>query len=458
MSDDRARAQAALPTRSALFRVASLLAISLSLSACSTIDEFGPRSARYNLAAVDSRSRSILTNVLRAAYGKPLQFSDLTTATGQASLAGEVGLGLPFDVDPDATARTFTASPKISASGNSQFTVVSLNSKEFYQGLQAPISPQMIANLVASGYDPQLLLFLAISSIEIRTPTKRTTFQSNANTGHNYRLFYQAVSFLRQAGLSTRPGSASAYGPTLKAEQIGNPEVISTLLSSAGGELGLTPEPDGQLETFRLYRKGSFEFCFDPIRVEPNPMFGANTLVQTKHPDLSLRSMPTTATPTSISSALIAEVKDKDKKIWDFLGTDFRIDPAYFCNPPPDAEKNKTTEILISTRSVEGIFQFLGQIARRQLALNPADTSADGLAIMATDGSGSFAPFRVVEGVPANAALTVEEEGTRYSIITDASGKHDQTTRVLQLMTDLLALQSSAKDLPAPNLISIIGR
>lgn len=452
MSAARIATQSVLPRHASRRRSRWLLAAAVmpvSLGACSTIDEFGPRSARYNLAAVDSRSRSILTNVLRSAYGKPLQFTDLTTATGQATLGGELGLTVPFDVDPDTTARTFSGAPKASASGTSSFNVVSLNSKEFYQGLQTPISVQHIANFLASGYDPQLLLFLIISDIEIRTTTTRTTFSSNADTPKNYRLFYQAISFLREAGLSTRPGKPSAFGPFLSAADISDPKVISTLLSSSSGELTLREDPEGA-NTYRFYRRGSYEFCFDPIRVS-RTLF-QKPLATVVDPDLSLRSMTISNQPSPISGALVMRGQAA------LPGTSFVVDPAYFCNPPKGAEKTKTTEILISTRSVEGIFQFLGQVARQQLALQGKSGVSDSLSVMASDGSGYFVPFRIVAGTPENAALTVREEGKFYSIMTDASGKSDQTTRVLQLMTDLLAMQSSAKDLPAPNVISIIGR
>jgi hypothetical protein len=40
----------------------------------------------------------------------------------------------------------------------------------------------------------------------------------------------------------------------------------------------------------------------------------------------------------------------------------------------------------------------------------------------------------------------------------NASGLNDRTMRTMQFLTDLLALQSSAKDLLAPEVASILGR
>jgi hypothetical protein len=40
-------------------------------------------------------------------------------------------------------------------------------------------------------------------------------------------------------------------------------------------------------------------------------------------------------------------------------------------------------------------------------------------------------------------------------VAVDPSGAKNTSSRIMQLVSDLLALQSSAKNLPAPNLIAI---
>lgn len=426
-----------------LGRLVTAVAASALLGGCSTVDQFGPRSARFNGEAVDGRSRSILANVMRSAYGKPLQFTDLTTITGQATLGGELGLAVPFDVDPNATARTYTGSPKVSASGTSTFNIANLNSREFYNGLQTPVSVQNIANLLASSYDPQLVLFLTISDIEIRTGQKRIRFHSTASSPKTFRLFYQAIQFMREAGLSTRAGKSSVVGPSYSADDLRSPPVMAAMLSGATGPLSIKPDPD-KPDRFRLFRSSAYEFCFDPMLVKKTRFQVARSSAIAG--EENLRTMNGFSN-VPVPAALVIEGGVA------VAGTSFQIEPGSFCEPPAGAERTTGTDIRITTRSVEGIFQFLGEIARQQLKMD--GTSRDGLGVVDPTGRGLF-PFRVVEGVPSNAALTILSDGKRYSVITDPSGSADQSTRVMQILTVLLAIQSSAKDLPAPSVISIL--
>ena len=63
--------------------------------------------------------------------------------------------------------------------------------------------------------------------------------------------------------------------------------------------------------------------------------------------------------------------------------------------------------------------------------------------------------FSVERRRPSRGEIGVRYEGQAYSIRTDPSGELDASSRVVQILTDLWALQSSAKDLPAPNLITV---
>jgi hypothetical protein len=445
------------PSRASRRLVAALLAAGfLPLTACSTIDQFGNRAERLNVQSAEAKGSVVLANVVRAAQGRPLQFSDVSQVVGQATLQGQSGSTLPFDVDPDATARTFSVTPQITASGQSQFTVGNLNTREFYNGLQAPVSVANIANLIASGYDPALVLFLTVSEIEVRGPKARASLKSSAvpidagpgGSRDSYRLFYQAVRFLVEAGISTRSGKASFVGPSLTPDKLTAPEVLSAQLTSTGSDLSIVSENE-QATAFRLQRKGSLEFCFDVLkRVEtrfnktslPDRPYSPYYSVTTHPPGKQGLKVPLIVADGSPVPAVLLDV-----------------DPYYLCQRPADAKTNPDTQLEFRTRSVEGIFQFLGDVTRRQLDLAGTASGGDDMSVGAADGR-MFFPFRVLAGVPQGAALTVTENQGFYSVVLDPSGKVDQSTRVIQILTDLLALQSSAKDLPVPSVISVLGR
>jgi hypothetical protein len=62
--------------------------------------------------------------------------------------------------------------------------------------------------------------------------------------------------------------------------------------------------------------------------------------------------------------------------------------------------------------------------------------------------------FKVEPRVPLNGEISANFHGTTYTVAADPSGA-DASSQVLAILTDLLALQSSAKSLPAPNVIAI---
>ena len=65
------------------FSAASIALLAL-LAACSPIDRFADRVMTYNTEVERSRTQSMMLNILRSAYRKPLQFTDIISVTGQA--------------------------------------------------------------------------------------------------------------------------------------------------------------------------------------------------------------------------------------------------------------------------------------------------------------------------------------------------------------------------------------
>jgi hypothetical protein len=138
------------------------------------------------------------------------------------------------------------------------------------------------------------------------------------------------------------------------------------------------------------------------------------------------------------------------------------VEPKYFCG----ADKQETTpeqksqsqtlgNLTIRTRSVEEIFKFLGQMARTELGIGILEP--DPLKIPHKEGGPYFHLFRIRQDVPTGEDISVFYAGRPYTISIDPSGYYDGSSRVVQLLTALLALQSSAKNLPAPNVISVIS-
>jgi hypothetical protein len=123
------------------------------------------------------------------------------------------------------------------------------------------------------------------------------------------------------------------------------------------------------------------------------------------------------------------------------------------------AGRSETASFTI--RSVEQIFLFLGEIVRTELRLNAgeANASSDQGAFTDEKDDDPANPiprylFRVEQRMPVNGEISANFHGTYYTVAADPSGS-DASSQVLAILTDLLALQSSAKSLPAPNVIAV---
>jgi hypothetical protein len=132
----------------------------LTLTGCSVVDQYGPRAVTYNEEASSSKSSAILLNVLRAAYRQPLQFTDMSTVTGTASIgASFTGTSIPLQIGGPkfTTPEVATLTPAATVSGGPSFNIANLNTQEFYQGIQSPLEVQVIASYVSAGIPLKLL-------------------------------------------------------------------------------------------------------------------------------------------------------------------------------------------------------------------------------------------------------------------------------------------------------------
>src|SRR4051812_37681881 len=91
-----------------------------SVSGCAAVDNFSPRALQYNDEASYTKSSTILMNIVRAAERRPLQFTEYTSAVGQANVSGQIGAAVPLGAIPSSTARTFILNPQISGSAQTQ--------------------------------------------------------------------------------------------------------------------------------------------------------------------------------------------------------------------------------------------------------------------------------------------------------------------------------------------------
>jgi hypothetical protein len=180
------------------------------MSSCSIADRFADHSLEYNLQAETMKNQNLLNNIIRSAYRKPLQFTEISVITGQVSVSGTAAFALPF-AGPHSN---FIFSPNVTLSDSPIWTISVLNTQEFYNGILGPIKPETISYYLSETFPSRVLLTLLISEIE----AGGVVYSNNPT---NYWHFYPELERLILQGLTVKPISETkVLGPPLTAQEV----------------------------------------------------------------------------------------------------------------------------------------------------------------------------------------------------------------------------------------------
>jgi hypothetical protein len=412
-------------------------------SGCAIIDNVESRATALNSESAETKSATVLTNILRAAYSEPLQFTEIVSYSGQNSGNFQMGSSLPIAVVPSTLSRTFSISPSIQASGSNQFQISNLNNMEFYYGPQTPISMQMIALFLKAGYEPRILLPLIISDIEVQNNDYVSQWHGNAISRDGFTSFYTALGRLIDEGLFVEEvQKVEKYGPELNKRDA--TYLLGKLLHEWKDEAPeLKKLKNGRYQIQKTKKR--YRICFDRLKKLGQKRY---------HTTPDLIAAPDAALE---KSAVISLASPKDKIL------NVEIKKEEFCRAKAEKDENNNKDddslerkLKFTTRSPQGVFQFLGEMVRTELGI--AADKPTSLAMESNDHSGYFRLFSVNNPDGGDVFTSITFKGRPYHLSSDPSGTRDASTRVLQIAQDLVALQSSAKNFPTPNVITVLGQ
>lgn len=418
--------------RATFFAAASIA--SLNSAGCSVVDQYGPRAIAYNTEAFDTRSELILTNIMRAAYRQPLQFSEVSSVTGIASAGGTFGATVPVIGVGSSLA------PQITASGGPNFSFSNLSTQEFYQASSAEIDNATISLMLNQGFDPRLIFQLAISDITIAEKNTIRRVRMDFDTPLQFNSASNTTTGLLTQGLTAKSvGSDTQIGPELSSEEA-KAAAFSILRSpDVSKSPGLSKNAHGRYE---ISRGGSkIILCFDPTLFEQN-----NRLDQ------------------PANNRVIVEL-NKRRKVWLALkgaqrDPNFTIDlpESYRCGAEKAASKttkpvdNNDVKLVFRMRSLQGIYEYLGSIVRMQLGLNGVQ---DNLSL--STGGPDLYLFKIRRDSYPGGIVRANTEFGSFSIAADPTG-YDMSMQALKAIAFLQALNSKATTLPAPVTTSVLVR
>ncbi|MGX9118889.1 hypothetical protein ACWTU6_19815 [Mesorhizobium sp. BHbsci] len=407
-----------LRVRQSMRRICAVSSIAALVSGCAVVDVVAPRATTFNKQAAEAGVKTILTNIVRAAYAEPLQFSNLASTSAQGTMNGTIGASIPFPFRGGTgplPLQTITGTINSTSTAGNTITVNNQNTQEFYQGIQTPLSQAAMFSLMSEGYDARIILSVFVSDIILTGPAGTKVIRNDPLQPSEWNNFYSAVDKLIDNNLDgERISDVTAIGPRLSAGQARDPQVLAALIAAPSGAPSLTADNGAYVLT---KREAGFRYCF---RTEATKVILAYYGYPNPDPQQTL--------------ALNAGDK---------CGA----------SATERALPNEGVKLQFRTRSIKAAILYLGALARAQIGLSAR--GAQPLAVPHSDGS-TFFVFRLRRGLSDNTWLTVNHRGQLFSLASDPTGLKDGSTRVMQLLTDVLALQSSAKDAPTTNIISVL--
>lgn len=446
------------------FSAPILIAALLALAGCAAVDSFGSRALTYNRQAATIKEQQLMLNVMRAAYREPLQFTAFTQVSGQSSASGTLGFTLPFNPSPPTFGHADTASPSATVAGTQTFTVATLDTQEFYQGILSPIPITSIDYYIEQGFPKTLLLTLMVSRIEIRVPGRLPLRFYNDYYDNHFATFEAMIDALVALGLSSEVvRDVSNIGPPLTAAQIADVRALApvigpdTLLQrfTAATDPDLTPAERAALagrgvsEYFRLQSTTSrSRFCVAPNLADDASAAAALIAAGVLPAGTTVTSSPPAAELCGAPDYLRRKAAERRG----YAAPEHRL--TLEIHTGTGKVTPFTFSITFTVRSVEGIIYYLGELARDELGIGVTQLHSVPEIQTAIGTDRLFWVQRNCTGYGAE--IGARYGGAGYCIAVDPSGR-DRSSEVMEIVLQLLALNTSAKTLPAPSVISILA-
>jgi hypothetical protein len=410
-----------------------------TLGACALVDPVEPRYDTVNRSLAKARNESILLNIIRSSHDWPMSFTTVpqvnpsmqnVTTFGMPSflmgpnprcapLPSTVCLAVPPSPGRDVifgNQQNFNNSTTVS----SNFSVSSLENGSFYSGLLSPVSLHDLNYFIRQGYSRELLFWLFADSIEIEAGHHVTGYQFDPPNDY---------------GCPPQDPKKRCFREFMEIAVITGLTVEATTVAPGG---------KGKTEYSR--------FCFDPVLAERG-MKAMNPerlqLVMSRYVDRGYKRSPTCGSEWHPGKE---EAEQADT-------LQFQVGPLTF---------------KIVTRSTYSIYQFLGKLLKQA---REANNRAARQGAEANEETGERAEIRPNlprddEAVPI--LSTIREDSNLLNIVTQPSGEcfvethfidgsycvpekgSANTKRIFALLSQLIALKTSAADLAITPAVRIV--
>ncbi len=433
-------------------------------------------------------------------------------------LIRDFGLIPPASSTALAGAITRSGGATASMSGGPTFTVPVLDTQEFYSGILRPLTPQIIDYYVQLGFHPEILFDLFVDSVEVAasgrgSACERFTFRNNVRDAVEFAQFQALAEYLIGSGFtservsdSRRVGFGIRVAPRAK-DMTEAARMVEVLTQAASSGLDVR-EDRGTLQLRR--RATRVRMCFARPPGEkptwlgniPESAFCGYIRSQDGRERAARRDTPQDPARARARGCIAADTEPgvTEGGVSQFQGIELsdvfieRIREIHrrhargYHSPellfPYRLYAKKPVVFKFHVRSVEGILYYLGEITRRYheqglITQVKTDLRYGTMPLSDCEHDGVFRRkesdlirldtkrrdrrsyrcenlFVVDKNAMGDAFFSVTYDGVSYSVPRDPQ-RAGRTLQVLELVKQLLALHTSAKELPQSGIISVVG-
>jgi hypothetical protein len=193
---------------------------------CTAVDSFDGRVASIADSYTEARNTSLLANIARARHEHPLAFVAITGINDGTTMGGLMGLPtFTFGPGQVAAQKQFVfGNNSLNGSLSNSFAVAPLDSKEFVEGVMAPVSLASVQVLIRQGYPREVLYYLLVDSIVVNAadrPTRIANDPLDPTFPEFERFIHQAMIYGMTIEASPKSGAARlCFDRTLSARPI----------------------------------------------------------------------------------------------------------------------------------------------------------------------------------------------------------------------------------------------
>jgi len=147
------------------FRIAVIVAAGLCVAGCAYSPGLVDRAVAFNKAVASSTNELLLLNALRARERLPTYYTRVASDSANTTIQPTASLAIPFG--PGSVQKGFSSQFNIGMATQSQLSMQNLDDQKFMRGVLTPVPVDVLSFYLQQGWPPELVLMTTVSRITV---------------------------------------------------------------------------------------------------------------------------------------------------------------------------------------------------------------------------------------------------------------------------------------------------